>query len=60
MGSSHSIKTILNLDNLNMINRELYYHHALTDARLQLVTQIKKTLNELNNNMMQLSLHENN
>ncbi|MDR3491602.1 MAG: peptidoglycan DD-metalloendopeptidase family protein [Gammaproteobacteria bacterium] len=58
MGSAHSVKTLLNLDNLNTINRQLYYHHSLTDARLELVTEIKKTLAILNSNMMQITLHE--
>lgn len=60
LGQTQSLKTILNPDNINTINRHLYYYHYLSEARLKLVTEIKQILDVLAHNMEVISQHEQN
>jgi len=58
LGQAQSVKTILNHDSLNNINRHLYYSHYLNDHRLQLMAETKQILNTLNLNMKAASEHK--
>lgn len=59
LGQMQSLKTILNPDNLNNINRHLYYYRYLNDQRLQLVNEIKQSIIAINDNVKIATQHEN-
>jgi septal ring factor EnvC (AmiA/AmiB activator) len=58
LGQIQSLKTLLNPDDINTINRHLYYYHYLGEARLRLVGEIKGILNTIATNMSNISQQE--
>jgi septal ring factor EnvC (AmiA/AmiB activator) len=58
MNQTHPIKALLNADDLNVANRHLYYQHYFSDARINLTTKIKTTLNLLISNLTLMTEHK--
>ncbi|MDR3476641.1 MAG: peptidoglycan DD-metalloendopeptidase family protein [Gammaproteobacteria bacterium] len=58
LGKMHSLKTILNPDDINNIDRHLYYYQTLSEARSKLMAEVKSTLSILNANLAEITQHE--
>jgi murein hydrolase activator len=58
LGKSESAKTMLNPDNLNTINRHLYYTRNLNTQRTKLVKEVKQIIDTLSNNMQEAEKHQ--
>lgn len=60
LGPTHSIKIILNQDNLHTAQRHLIYSRYLTNARLQLIEDMQQNLARLKKTVSLINRHQNN
>lgn len=60
LGQKQSLKTILNPEDINKIDRHLTYYRYLNEAHYKTITDIKNTITILSNNMQLMNAQEQN
>lgn len=60
LGQSQTLKVILNHKDPNTLSRHLTYYRYLSEARIELISQIRQTLGQLNNNVHEIDEHQQN
>lgn len=58
LDKTQTLKTVLNADNVDNLNRHLAYSHYLNNARLNRIIELKQTLDTLSSTILAINKHQ--